>query len=198
MREALEPELYLSYAQMPFFSQSHLVIRTSVAPAGLATAVQREVSSLDREALLSDSRTLEQHLGSVVAQPRFSAMLFGLFALLALLLGAVGLYGVMSYGVTQRTHEIGIRMALGAQARDVLRQVISQGMTLALAGVFAGLFASFALTRLLSSLLFGVSASDPLIFTGIAALLLLVALTACWIPARRATKVDPLSALRCQ
>jgi putative ABC transport system permease protein len=198
LRQAQEPELYLPYAQLPFFNQMSLVMRTSLAPASLAGDVQRAVTALDREAVLSNVKTLEQYLGQAVAQPRFSALLFGLFALLALALGAVGLYGVMAYSVTQRRQEIGIRLALGAQTRDVLRLIITQGLRLALLGVALGVAAALALTRLLKALLFGVSAHDPLTFIVIALLLVAVALLACWIPARRAMKVDPLAALRCE
>jgi putative ABC transport system permease protein len=133
-----------------------------------------------------------------VAAPRFNTLLLGLFAGLALILTAVGLYGVISCSVSQSTHELGIRLALGAQSGDVLKLVVGQGMVLALVGVVIGLGAAFALTRLMSSLLFGVSPSDPLTFVSIAALLLGVALAACYIPARRATQVDPLIALRCE
>ncbi len=196
LREAQEPELYLAYAQLPFFNMTNLVIRTSIPPAGLVREVQREVSALDNTTALSNVRTLEQYLGQAIAQPRFSALLFGLFALLALALGVIGLYGVLAYSVTERRHEIGVRMALGATSWDVLRSIIKQGMTLALLGVAFGVATALMLTRWLESLLFGVGATDPLTYLGLASLLLLVALLACCIPARKAARVDPLIALR--
>lgn len=196
LREAQEPELYLAYAQLPFFSMTNLVIRTSVPPAGLVRDVQREVSALDNSTALSNVKTLERYLGQAIAQPRFSALLFGLFALLALALGVIGLYGVLAYSVTERRHEIGVRMALGATTQNVLRLVLQQGMTLALLGITFGTGAALVLTRWLKSLLFGVGTTDPVTFLAIASLLLLVALLACWIPARKAARVDPLIALR--
>ena len=151
---------------------------------------------MDKDQPLANVRTLESLLVRSIAPRRFNLLVLGLFALVALLLGAVGLYGVMSYSVTQRTHEIGIRMALGAQTRQVLKLVVQQGMAMALIGVAIGLIAAFALTRLMESLLFEVSATDPLTFVVVAVLLAVVALLACWIPARRAAKVDPMIALR--
>jgi putative ABC transport system permease protein len=133
-----------------------------------------------------------------VAPQRFNMSLLGLFAALGIVLAAVGIYGVMAYGVSQRTHEIGLRMALGAQRRDVMKMVVWRGLALAGAGVAIGLGASYALTRLMKTLLFGVSATDPLTFTVIALSLGLIALLAGWIPARRAAKVDPMIALRCE
>jgi len=176
----------------------NLVIRTTADPLSLASAVRREIKALDPELSLANVKPLEQLVYESVAEPRYRTTLLGLFAAVALLLAAIGLYGVLAYAVTNRTHEIGIRMALGAQARDVLRLVIGHGIKLALIGVVLGLGAALALTQLMKTLLFDVSPNDPLTFVVIALLLILVALVACWIPARRATKVDPMIALRCE
>jgi len=190
-----EPEYYLPHAQMPINSMN-LVVRATNDPRSLARSLQQEVQSLDREIPVFRIRTLEQYLGVAVAQPKFNALLLGLFAGLALLLTAIGLYGVMAYSVIQRSQEIGIRIALGAQTGDVLKMVLRQGLKLTALGLLIGLAAAYALTRYMQSLLFGVKPADPLTFAAIALLLVAVALLACWVPARRATKVDPLEALR--
>jgi len=173
-----------------------LIVKTSVEPTQLVEPIRGEVQALDRDQPLGNVRTLASLVEQTVAPRRFSMTLAGVFALAALVLGAVGLYGVLSYTAAQRAREIGIRMALGAQRGDVHRLIISQGMALALGGVAAGVLASLALTRLMSGLLFGVSATDAPTFSSITLLLLLVALVACYLPARRASKVDPLVALR--
>jgi putative ABC transport system permease protein len=187
--------MYTSYLQDPFAGMSY-VVRSSVEPESLVPAVREAVRSVDRAQPVADVRTMEQIVTEAAAQPRFNSLLLGLFASMALLLAAAGIYGVMSYSVTQRTHEIGIRIALGAQDGDVLRFVVGQGMAMALAGVGLGLACALALTRVMSSLLYGVSATDPATFAAVALLLTAVALLASYLPARRATKVDPMVALR--
>jgi putative ABC transport system permease protein len=152
----------------------------------------REVSP---DAPVANMRTMTEVVAESLAQARFNTLLMSVFAAVALLLAVIGIYGVMAYSVAQRAHEIGIRQALGAQSRDVLKLVLAQGVKLALLGVGLGLAAAFGLTRLMKTLLFGVSATDPLTFVVIALLLLAVTLIACWLPARRATKVDPMIAL---
>jgi putative ABC transport system permease protein len=174
-----------------------LAVRSPLPADGLTAAIREQVRALDRDQPVTWIATMEERLSRRLSEPRFNTLLLGLFAGVAMLLAAIGIYGVMSYAVTQRLHEIGIRMALGAQGGDVLRLLIEQGMKLALLGVSIGLAGALALTQLMQKLLFGVSATDPLTFAGIALLLALVALVACWIPARRATKVDPMIALRC-
>ncbi|MGA9769121.1 MAG: ABC transporter permease [Blastocatellia bacterium] len=178
------------------YSAMTIVARTEGDPLSYRSAVQTAVQGLDKDQPIADVRTMEQWLSDSVSRARFSMLLLSIFAAVALLLAMVGIYGVMSYTVTQRTHEIGIRMALGASSTDVMRMVVRQGMILALIGVGCGLAASLALTRVMAGLLFGVSATDPATFGLIAALLAAVALLACAVPARRATKVDPMIALR--
>ena len=181
---------------MPAFEfGTNVLIRTQQGQ-GVATSVRRELATIDPNQPIATVRTMDQWLGLAVAAPRYRTGLFGLFAALALVLSAVGIYGVMSYSVGQRTHEIGVRMALGARQKDVLKLVIRQGMSLVLVGVGIGLLGAVGLTRVIASLLFGVGAKDPATFVGVAVLLALVAFVACYIPAWRATRVDPLEALR--
>ena len=195
LREEAAPELYLSALQETWTGMS-IVIRTSVEPAGLTSQIRNIVSEVDKSAPVSEVKTMEQIVSGAITQPRFNLFLLGLFSGIALLLSAAGIYGVTAYSVTQRTHEFGIRMALGAQASDVLKMTLGQGMRLIAAGIVIGLVASFALTRLLKTLVFGVSVTDPLTFVSITVVLSVAAILACYIPARRATKVDPLIALR--
>ena len=195
LSEEQRPQLYNCYSQSPGFFAT-VVVRTKVEPTSLSQAVREAVWKVDKDQPVWKVRTLESLMAYNVADKRFLMLLMVVFAGLALTITAVGLYGVVNYTAGRRTHEIGIRMALGARAADVLKLVVSQGMRLALTGVGVGLIASFALTRFIQSLLFGVSATDALTFAGVAMLLGGVALLACYIPARRATKVDPLTALR--
>jgi putative ABC transport system permease protein len=173
-----------------------LAVQTSTKPETLTSAIREQVRGLDPDQPVTSIRTMDELLNRTLSEAKFSLLLFGLFAALALVLAAIGIYAVMATAVTQRTHEIGLRMALGAQKRDVLRLVIGEGMMLVLIGVAAGLASAVALTRLMSTLLFGVSATDPMTLALITLLLAAVALLACYLPARRATKVDPLVALR--
>jgi putative ABC transport system permease protein len=195
----LSSELRVGYfvpqAQVPF-NQMTIVVRTTNDPHTLVTAVQNEVHSMDGEVPVFNVKTMDEHISATVAAPRFNTTLLVIFASVALILTIVGLYGVMSYAVAQRTNEIGIRMALGAQTRDVLRLIVSQGFKLIVLGLAIGLVGAFALMRVIASLLFGVTAKDPLTFAAVATLLAFVALLACYIPARRATRLDPLRALR--
>jgi putative ABC transport system permease protein len=188
-------QVYWPEAQSPAGTMS-LAIRTSVDPLSLAPAVVQAIQSVDPDQPVYQIRSMEQLRAEWVSQRFLALLLVGLFAGLALVLAAVGIYGVMAYAVTRRTHEIGIRMALGAQSKDVMRMVLAQGTTLAGIGLGVGVVVSFAVTRLMSSMLYGVSASDPLAFVAGAILLLLVSIAACYIPARRAIRVDPIVALR--
>jgi len=191
---AQTPDKVLRLARQ--FVTMKFAIRTSGDPLALGAAVKREMLAVDPSSPLTNMRSLEQIVGRSLAQQRFNSTLLSLFSAIGLLLAAIGVYGVMSYVVTQRTHEIGIRVALGARASDVLKLIVGKGLALALTGIVLGLGASFALTRLMKDFLFGVEPGDPLTFSAIALLLTVVALLACWIPAQRATKVDPMVALR--
>ena len=186
---------YFPFYEMPDNGMA-FVIKTTLAPERIVAAARQQVQAVDADQPVYDVETLTGRRSESIAPQRFNLLLLGLFAAVALTLAVVGVYGVMSYAVTQRTHEIGLRMALGAQTRDVLRLVVRQGMTMALIGVGAGLAGAFALTRVMSSLLFGVSATDPLTFIAIPVVVAGVALAACFVPARRAVKVDPMVALR--
>ena len=189
------PMIYWPYPQFPTIFNS-IVVRTDGDPLSLVGAIKSQIWSVDPAQPIASVETMETVLADSVAPRRFNMLLIGIFAALALALAAIGIYGVISYTASQRTHEIGIRMAMGARGSDVLKLVVGQGMTLALAGVVVGLAAAFGLTRLMSSLLFGVSPTDAVTFAVIATLLAGVALVACIVPARRATKVDPMVALR--
>jgi len=176
-------------------SSLSIVVRVTSQPQALIPAMRAAVEALRPDVPLR-FRTLDQVFSSSLDQRRFILALFGVFAAVALMIAAIGVYGVMAYTVTQRTQEIGVRMALGAHAADVMRMALGHGMRLAVTGVAMGLLAAFAFTRLMKSLLFGVEVTDPLTFTAVASLLTIVALLTCMIPARRATKVDPMVALR--
>jgi len=189
------PEMFFPHTQTPS-RQMTLVVRAAGDPEALAAPLRERVRAIDRDQPVGNVKTMEQWVSESVASQRFTAALLGVFAAAAAGLAALGLYGVVSYSVAQRTHEIGLRVALGARPRDVLRLVIGQGMALTLVGVGVGVAASLALTRVISGLLFGVGATDPGIFVAVPLLLASVALLACYLPARRAAKVDPMVALR--
>ena len=191
------PAYYVPQTQIPF-SQMVMVVKTDHDPHSLVSMATKDVGAMDPDLPLFDVKTMEEYLSASVAAPRFNTTLLSIFAGVALVLTMVGLYGVMSYSVAQRTNEIGIRMALGAQGRDVLMMIVKQGSKLILFGLAIGLAAAYAVTRLLASLLFGVTAKDPFTFAAVATLLAMVALLACYLPAWRATKVDPMEALRCE
>jgi ABC-type antimicrobial peptide transport system permease subunit len=172
------------------------VVKTAVSPLTLSAAVRKQVSEADGQLAVAHERSLDQVVAETTARENFNMTLLSVFAGIALLLAAIGIYGMLSYSVEQRSQEIGIRMALGAQGADVLWMVVKQGMTLAGLGIGIGLAGAFGLTRLLTALLYGVKPTDPITFAAIGFVLALVALVACWIPARRATRVDPMVALR--
>lgn len=190
-----EPEFYvLPVIHAP--QTAYLVASTNSHPLRLMSAIRKELLEIDRDQPVSEIRTMEDLLGATLGQRRLTMWLLGSFAMIALLLAVVGMYGVIAYAVTQRTQEVGIRRALGAQRADILRLVVAEGLGLAIAGVAIGIAGTFALTRVMKSMLFQVSATDPGTFLGVAVLFLAIAFLACYIPARRAAEIDPMTALR--
>ena len=187
--------MYIPYVQEPA-SDMDVVLRTIGDPLNSVAAVKAAVRAVDPNQPVYDIATMDERLSESIAPQRFNALLVGMFALLALGLGAIGIYGVLAYSVTRRTHEIGIRVALGAQREDVLALIMGEGMRIAVVGAGIGLLGALALTRLLRSLLFGVSPTDPVTLVAVSVGLALVAALACYLPARRAAKVDPMVALR--
>lgn len=195
--DVVEPEIYYPYMQKPRWA-TYFAIRTNGDPITVVAAVRGRMLAVDKDVPVLNVATIDQLVSAALREPRFNTALIGAFAGLAVLLASVGLYAVISYSVTQRTHEIGVRMAVGAGQRDIFNLIVGQGMKLTLIGVAIGLAASFVLTRVMLSMLFEVSATDPLTFVGISLLLTVVSLLACYIPARRAMEVDPMVALRCE
>jgi len=195
----VKAEVYFALAQLATrYRRMNLAVHTTVDPRKLIGAIQTEIRQVDKDQPVYQIQTLEELIGESVGERRFAMLILILFAALSLSLAGLGIYGVMSYMVSQRTHEIGVRLALGADRRDILRLILGQGTALAVTGVAIGLAACFGLTRLMTSLLFGVSATDMLTLLFIAALLTGVSALACYVPARRAMKVDPMIALRYQ
>jgi putative ABC transport system permease protein len=189
-------DLYIPFAQWSGAFVNHFAVRTTAEPTAMMATVRREVAALDPAQAITRVATMDQLVAANLAQPRFSAVLLNWLSGLALLLSAVGIYGLLAYSVAQRTGEFGVRQALGAQSSDILKLVIGQGMRLVAVGLVLGLTVSFVLSRLITKLLFGVSATDPLTFTGIAFSLAVISMVACWLPARKAARVDPMIALR--
>jgi putative ABC transport system permease protein len=190
------PQMYRPYDQRPWATSVTVMVRASLDPLQLANAVRHEVWAVDKNVPVSDVQTMERVISGSVAEPRFHTLLLSIFSAAALMLAAVGIYGAMSYAVVRRTHEIGIRMALGAGRSEVLRMVIGRALTLAFVGVTAGLVMAIGLTRLMSGLLYGVHPDDPATFGGVALLLTAVSILASYIPARRGMGVEPTVALR--
>jgi ABC-type antimicrobial peptide transport system permease subunit len=200
--ERLRSQLYFPFMQLPDPTMAlaptgmRMVVRTRVAAPGAFDSIRQSLQQVNNEQVVYGAQTMPEVISDSTATRRFSAILLGSFAIVALLLSGVGIYGVISYLIGQRTHEIGVRMALGAQQSKVLFQVLREGLKLAITGAAIGLAAAFGLTRLMTSLLYGISPTDPLTFATVAVLLIVIALAACYIPARRAAAVDPMIALR--
>jgi len=191
------PLVYVPFAQgSEGATTMYLVVRSHTDPAGLSAAIRDRIRQVDPDVPASSIQTMEDRVSASLAQPRLRAIVLGTFAGLALLLAGVGTYGVMSYAARQRTREIGIRMAIGASSRAILKLLLGRGAVMVAAGIAAGLLCALALTRALRTLLFGVSTSDPLVFVGVTILLASVAMVAAWVPARRATRLEPVAALR--
>jgi putative ABC transport system permease protein len=191
-------QMYFTYRQLKNTAANALVVRTNIEPMSLATPVRNSIWSVDKDQTVANIDTMDHIVAQAVARQRFSMLLLGLFAALALLLASIGIYGVMSYSVAQRTREIGIRIALGARRIDVLQMTVKQALKLVGMGMIIGLVAAFLLTRVMATLLYGISATDPVTFIGISVVLLAVAILASYVPALRATRVDPMTALRAQ
>jgi putative ABC transport system permease protein len=189
------PGVYVTNLQSPVYNQA-LVVRTAINPSTLQQTIGRAVHEIDKDQTLTDIRTLEQIKADSVATDRLQSLMFTVFAAIAVLLSAIGIYGVISYSVVQRTHEIGIRAALGATTGDVLRLILRGGMLMSGLGLLVGFGGALGLTRLLAALLFGVGSRDPVTIAAVAAILAGVAMLACYLPARRASRVDPMVALR--
>ena len=195
MSDDIEPSVYIPYQQGDW-NLTGLVVRASADPMSLASTIRAEVWSADPDLPVTHIETMDERLAASVAGERFNMMLLGLFAVVALVLAAVGIYGIVSYSVTQRTHEIGLRMALGARRSDVLGTVIGQGLVMTSMGLGIGLLLALALSRVLSSLLYEVSSTDAFTYIGVTLILIAVAVAASFVPAFRATRVDPVTALR--
>ncbi|HKR21772.1 MAG TPA: FtsX-like permease family protein, partial [Pyrinomonadaceae bacterium] len=196
MQEDTRKSVYLPHLQIPVTGMALVARTTSLNPRDVVSAIRREVGQIDRDQPVSEVATMEEVVAESIWQPRLYATLFSVFAGGALILALIGIYGVMAFLVQTRIHEIGVRMALGATARDVFKLIVGRGMKLTIVGIVIGVGGAVALTRLMHSLLFNTSATDPITFIAISVLLSLAAFLACFIPARRAAKVDPLVALR--
>ena len=193
MKESPIPVYYTPFRSDYGFE---IIAQTSANPMPLVPAIVRAVQSVDKDARIADIQTVAQILSDSSAEPRFQTALVGSFGILGFILAIIGIYGVISYSVVQQTHEIGVRMALGAQRGDILHMILREGMLLAITGIAIGIGGALALTRVLRSMLFEIEPTDPATFVGVAIFLTIAALAACYIPARRATRVDPMAALR--